>query len=147
MTKVYYTSSITADLEAETRRISQSFPGGYNEATGTSFSNLVDVLRQEGVSTYDAVWAPNNVWSYIYSYASPNTPMPVRVAWNGGGGHCAVCINVYKDDQLCIFLDPFYGLVQIVGSRLPNYVIQDPTGNFAPVAIGSLPGEIAVTHL
>jgi hypothetical protein len=145
MTKVYYTSSITADLEAETRRISQSFPGGFNDVTGSNISNLVQVLRQEGVQTYDEVCAPS-VWSYIYNYASSNTPLIAHIAWQGGGGHFVVCANVYKDDQLCIFLDPFYGLVQIVGSQLPNYVVQDPTGNFGPVATGSLSGWIAVTH-
>lgn len=146
MTKVYYTSSIKENLEAEVRQLSQNYPGKFTESGGTSIRNLVDVLRAEGIKTYDAIYT-NNVWSYLYTYAHDNTPIIVHIDWAGGGAHVSVCICVYKSDQKCIFLDPWYGLVEIAGSQLPKYTVSDPTGTFGSVAQGSLSGWIVMTYL
>ena len=73
MTKVYYTSSISEGLEAETRRISQNYPGKFTETGGTLITNLVSVLQQEGVKTYKALQV-GNVWNYIYGYTKEETP-------------------------------------------------------------------------
>jgi hypothetical protein len=143
MAKVYYTSSITANLEAETRRLSQYFPGGFTESDGTDIKNLAEVLRREGVATYDACYVAN-VWTYLYAYAKDSTQMIVHVKWTSGA-HFSLCPQVYKADQRCVFLDPWYGLVEIPGPALPSYTVQDPTGNFPAVAAGTLSGWILVT--
>ncbi len=150
MTKVYYTSSITANLEVEVRRISQNYPGAFTEIGGTSLKNLVSVLRAEGVKTYDAIHV-GRIWDYLYTYAKDNTPVIVHIQWPGtvaapGGAHVCVCIYVYKTEQKCIFLDPWYGLVELAGSQLPSYTVGDPTGTFGSVAQGTLSGWIIVTR-
>ena len=144
MTKVYYTSKISAGLEAEARRLSQNYPDNFTESKGTgSINNLASVLRAEGVKTYDALYV-KDVWSYIYAYARDNTPILCHVRW-AVGGHFVVCVKAYRDDQTCIFLEPWYGLVQIAGSKLPTYTVQDSTGTFDPVKTGILSGWIIVT--
>jgi hypothetical protein len=145
MTEVYYKSGIVADLEARVRKLSQKYPGRFTEEQGTNVKNLVEVLRDEGIKCYDALYAqPAAVWSYLYKYANDDTPVIVHIAWKTGG-HFAVCAYVYKKDWRCIFLDPWYGLVELAGSQLPKYVVGDPTGTFEPVAKGELSGWIIVT--
>jgi hypothetical protein len=147
MTEVYYKSGITENLEAKVRQISQKYPGKFTEEAGTNVKNLVAVLRDEGVRCYDAVNVqPGVVWNYLYQYAKDETPVIVHIGWNPGGAHFATCVYVYKSDQKVIFLDPWYGLVEITGSALPNYVVVDPTGTFPPVAQGKLTGWIIVTR-
>lgn len=144
MTKVYYTSSVSASLEAEARRLSQNYSDNFTESKGTgSIKNLASVLRAEGVETYDALFV-QNVWAYLYAYARDDTPVLCHVRW-AVGGHFVVCAHVYRSDQTCVFLDPWYGLVQISGSKLPTYTVQDSTGTFAPAAVGALSGWIVVT--
>jgi hypothetical protein len=145
MTEVYYKSGIVANLEARIRQLSQKYPGRFTEEMGTNADNLAEVLRDEGIKCYDALAAqPAAVWSYLYRYANDDTPVIVHIAWERGG-HFAVCVYVYKKDQHCIFLDPWYGLVELAGSSLPDYIVGDPTGTFAPVAKGKLSGWIIVT--
>jgi Peptidase_C39 like family len=145
MTEVYYKSSVVADLESRIRKLSQRYPGKFTEESGTNVKNLVSVLRDEGVKCYDALGAqPAAVWSYLYAYANDNTPVIVHIAFSSGG-HFAVCPYVYKKDQRCIFLDPWYGLVELAGSSLPDYTVGDPTGTFPPVKKGNLSGWIIVT--
>jgi hypothetical protein len=147
MTDVYYTSSIVADLESKVRALSKNYPGGFTEDGGTNVKNLVNVRRTEGIKTYDAIYVPGTgAWNYIYAYAKDTTPVIVHISWTPGGGHFAVCIQVYKSDQHCIFLDPWYGLVEFAGSMLPSYTVADPTGTFGPVANGILSGWIIVTR-
>lgn len=145
MTEVYYKSSIVADLETRVRQLSQKYPGRFTEENGTNVKNLVSVLRDERIKCYDALCAqPAAVWSYLYQYAHDNTPVIIHIAWEKGA-HFAVCVFVYKKDQKCIFLDPWYGLVELAGSNLPNYTVGDSTGTFTPVAKGKLSGWIIVT--
>ena len=146
MSEVYYKSAITADLEALVRSLSQHYPGKFTEEKGTNVKNLVSVLRERGVKTYDALCAqPESVWSYLYAYAKDNTPAIVHIDWGGGAAHFSVCAQVYKNDQHCIFLDPWYGLVEFAGSQLPSYSIGDQSGPF-PGPKGKLSGWIVVTH-
>ena len=143
MTEVYYKSAITADMEGLVRSLSQKMPVRF---TDNWQKNLVSVLRERGVKTYDALGAqPGAVWSYLYAYAKDNTPVIVHIDWGDGTSHAAVCVQVYKKDQKCIFLDPWYGLVEFAGSQLPNYTIGDPSGPF-PGPQGRLSGWIIVTH-
>ncbi len=147
MTEVYYKSSIVANLEAQVRKLSQKYPGRFTEDGGTNVKNLVYVLREEGIKAYDAVDAkPGGVWAYLYKYAKDSTPVIVHISWTPGGGHFAVCAYVYKKDQKCIFLDPWYGLVELAGSQLPKYTIGDPSGPFGVFAEGRLSGWIIVTR-
>lgn len=144
MTEVYYKSSIVADLETRVRSISQKYPGAWKASVGTMVSNLVDVLRHEGVKCYDELCVqPAAVWPYLYQYARESTPIIVHITW-GKGAHFAVCPWVYKD-WTCVFLDPWYGLVEVDGANLPKYIVGDPTGNFEPVAKGSLSGWCVIT--
>ncbi len=146
MTEVYYKSSVTANLEARVRGLSQKYPGKFIETGGTGVTNLVSVLREEGIKTYDALHVdPTRVWAYLYQYAKDSTPIIVHIAWNVGA-HFSICVNVYKTDQRCIFLDPWYGLVEFAGSQIPKYTVADSTGTFAPVANGNFSGWIIVTR-
>jgi len=146
MTEVYYKSGIVANLEARVRKLSQKYPDGFTEEGGTNVTNLVSVLRSEGIKSYDALYAqPGGVWPYLHAYANDNTPVIVHISWTPGAGHFAVCACVYKKDQRCIFLDPWYGLVEIGGSSLPTYTVGDSTGSFPAVANGRLSGWIIVT--
>src|ERR1700731_176802 len=79
----------------------------------------------------------------ILPYVNDNTPVIVQISWMGGGGHFAVCAYVYKTDQRCIFLDPWYGLVERAGSTLPAYTIGTPEFGTTP---GKLNGWILVTR-
>ncbi|MBX3570250.1 MAG: hypothetical protein KF914_19470 [Rhizobiaceae bacterium] len=145
MTEVYSKSKVESNLEALLRDISQRFPGNFTEKDGTDMPNLASILRTRGIQCYDAHnFGAGAVWSYLYAYATDRTPAIVHISW-GNGGHFAVCIKVYKNDHHCIFLDPWYGLVEIVGSSLPAYTVGDPTGNFPPVAKGQLSGWLIVT--
>jgi hypothetical protein len=81
--------------------------------------------------------------SIDWGYVNDNTPVIVQISWMGGGGHFAVCAYVYKSDQKCIFLDPWYGLVERAGSTLPAYTIGIPEFGTTP---GKLNGWILVTR-
>jgi hypothetical protein len=147
MTEVYYNSKATANLETRVRQLSQKYPGKFTENGGTDMGNLVNILREENIKCYDLTTVqPASVWSYLYQYANDNTPVIVHISWTPTGGHFAVCVCVYKNDQKCIFLDPWFGLVEISGSQLPNYNIGDPTSTFGVFATGRLTGNIIVTR-
>ncbi len=145
MTEVYSKSHVEEGMEATARAISQRYEGRFEEDTGSTLPNLASILRERGVPCYDAgYFGGGAVWSYLYAYAKEATPAICHVSW-AKGGHFIVCIHVYKDDHRCVFLDPFYGVVEVVGEKLPTYVVQDPTGEFPPVAIGKLSGWVLVT--
>jgi|ERR1700730_2859692 hypothetical protein len=142
MTEVYYKQSVSADLEGRIRQLSQKYPGRFTETGGTYINNLAFVLREEGIKCYDPFYTAA-VWNYLYAYVNDNTPVIVQISWMGGGGHFAVCAYVYKTDQKCIFLDPWYGLVERAGSTLPGYTIGTPEFGTTP---GKLNGWILVTR-
>ena len=141
MTEVYYKQSIVANLEGRIRALSQKYPGRFRDGAGTSMDNLVDVLREEGVKTWNVV-RTDRVWAYLYKYANDDTPVIVEINWDTGAKHLVVCPYVYKSDQHCIFLDPGYGLVELPGPSLPAY-------GFAPGKqwrVGALSGQLIITH-
>jgi len=145
MTEVYYKSNAVANLESQVRALSNQYPGYWKASSGTDMSNLVYVLRARGIKCYDVFNSgPCSVWNYIYKYANDNTPVIVHINW-GTGSHFAPCVYVYKKTLRCIFLDPWYGLVEVFGPDLPQYMVVDPTGNFPPVAKGSLSGYMIIT--
>jgi hypothetical protein len=142
MTEVYYKQRVVADVEARIREISQKYPGRFTETGGTYMKNLAYVLREEGIKCYDPLYT-KAVWSYLYAYAKDDTPIIVQIDWKNGGSHFAVCVYVYKTDQKCIFLDPWYGLIERAGSTLPDYTIGTPEFGTSP---GTLNGWILLTR-
>lgn len=142
-------SQVEASMEATFRAISQQFPENFQEDRGASMDNIVKVLRHRGVHCYDNHdYGAGGVWSYLYAYAKDTTPIIVYISWGAGNGaHAALCVNVYKSDQKCIFLDPGYGLVEFPGSQLPNYTVTDNTGveGGGVIARGTLTGPLIIT--
>lgn len=138
MVESAYKRMCMIDPEIRARQISQKYPGAWQPATGTQVTNLPYVLNEEGVKAYGAVDAkPSGVWSYISYYARELTPVIVHISWTPSGGHFAVCKQIYPDGTV-IFLDPWYGLVEVRSNNLPSY---NPPG-----ATGQLSGWIVVTH-
>lgn len=150
MAEVYIKSQVQASMEAIFREISQKFPGNFKEDRGASMDNIVDVLRSRGIHCYDNNdYGAGGVWSYLYAYAKDTSPAIVYISWGkGNGAHAALCVNVYKSDQKCIFLDPAYGLVEFAGSQLPAYTATDNTGIYggAVIARGTLTGPMIITR-
>lgn len=145
MVELYAKSHAEANMEATARELSQRYPGAFEEDSGTSIANLPPILRARGIQSYDAGnFGGAGIWPYLYAYAKDATPAIVHVQW-ASGAHFVVCVKVYKDNQRCVFLDPFYGVVEAAGSNLPTYIVQDPTGNFPPVAVGKLSGWAVFT--
>ena len=74
--------------------------------------NLTHVLNAEGVKTYACTQVtPNKLWDYFSYYVKDRTPMICHIAWTNGG-HFVVCRKVYSDGTI-VFLDPWYGLVEV----------------------------------
>jgi hypothetical protein len=141
MAEVYYKQKTVANLEGRVRALSQKYPGRFRDGVGTSMDNLVEVLRDEGVKTYDVV-RTDRVWAYLYKYANDNTPVIVEIDWITGAKHLVLCPYVYKSDWHCIFLDPRPGLIELTGPSLPAFRLVQ---NSSPV--GTLSGQIIITHL
>jgi hypothetical protein len=150
MAEVYMKSQVKESMEATFRSISQKFPGNFQEDSGTSMDNVVDVLRYRGIHCYDNHdYGAGGVWPYLYTYAKDASPVIVYISWGkGNGAHATLCVHVYKEDQKCIFLDPGYGLVELAGSQLPAYTVNDNTGiyNGAVIARGTLTGPMIITR-
>ena len=146
MTEVYIRSQVTANMEATFRQISQKFPGNFQEDDGTSMDNVAKVLRYRGINCYNSYdYGAGGVWPYLYNYAKDATPVVVHISWGKGrGAHCAVCVYVYKSDQKCIFLDPFYGLVELGAYELPGYNVRSAFDG-AVLVHGRLPGTMIIT--
>lgn len=121
MTERIYKYLYDMNGEARARALSQKYPGSWSLYGGTSaMGNLSYVLNAEGVRAYAPALGGGNAHSYLYYYASFNTPVIVRIGWSGGGGHFAVCAICDPDDRY-VFYDPWYGLVEVAGSTLPAY--------------------------
>jgi hypothetical protein len=146
MTEVYIKSQVQASMEATFRSISQRFPGNFKEDDGTSMGNVAEVLRSRGIHCYDNHdYGGGGIWPYLYAYASDKSPAICYISWGKGrGAHATVCIQVYKSDQKCVFLDPGYGLVEFSGSQLPYYSVADSAGNV--IARGTLTGPMILTR-
>jgi hypothetical protein len=149
MAEVYMKSQVQANMESIFRDISQKFPENFKEDRGASMDNIVDVLRFRGIHCYDNKdYGAGGLWSYLYAYAKDSSPVIVYISWGkGNGAHATLCVNVYKSDQKCIFLDPAYGLVEFAGSQLPAYTATDNTGIYggAVIARGTLTGPLIIT--
>lgn len=138
MTESQYKLACMIDPEARARQISQKYPGSYTATGGTNGSNLTDVLNAEGVKTYACTQVPTNqIYNYLAHYVKERTSVICHIQWTKGG-HFVVARKVYSDGTV-VFLDPWYGLVEVKSSNLPMY---NPAG-----AGGSLSGWMNITYL
>jgi len=140
MVQSSYRMQCMVDGEGEARRLSQSYPGRWTLASGTtSMINLSYVLNAEGVRAYGATnVTPAGLHRYLAFYASERTPAIVRVGWSGGGGHFVVVPYVDPDGRV-FFRDPWYGFHECAQSTLPAYSPQSGVN-------GQLSGHIVVTY-
>jgi hypothetical protein len=129
---------------------SVKFPGGFNIDAGVTMSNISAVLNAEGVSAYKAVNIGSaSVASYLRFYACYSTPCIVHIVWGSvqhpaGGAHAVVCAIYDPPDDNFVFFDPWYGIVEVTGKQLPNYVITG--GPNLPSGSGQTSGWLVVTH-
>jgi hypothetical protein len=139
MVEALYHRRCGEDAESRARALSQIYAGKWTAEGGTQqFSNLSSVLNLEGVKADPATYVPGGVWVYVQNFATPSTPMIVRVQWGGDTGHAIVASKVYPDNTV-IFYDPSYGLVEMPGAQFPYYT---PRLGVA----GLLSGWVVVTH-
>jgi hypothetical protein len=137
MTESQYKLQCMVNPEGRARELSQKYDGKWTAEGGTMAGNLTHVLNAEGVKTYAVTYSPpEKLWDYFSYYVKDRTPMICHIAWTKGG-HFAVCRRVYPDGTI-VFLDPWYGLVEVKYKDLPNY---NPTG-----ATGKLSGWLNVTY-
>jgi hypothetical protein len=147
MAEVYIKSQVQENMEAVFRQISQRFPDNFQQDSGASMENVASVLRARGIHCYDSHdYGAGGVWPYLYTYAKDTSPAIVYIDWGPtAGAHATLCAYVYKSDQKCVFLDPFYGLVELSGSQLPEYTV---TASYdgAVRAHGKLTGPMILTR-
>lgn len=137
MTESQYKLQCMVDAEGRAREISQKYPGSYKAKDGTNAGNLTDVLNALGVKTYAVTQVTTNkIFDYLYHYVKDRTPTICHIQWTKGG-HFVVCRKVYSDGTI-VFLDPWYGLVEVKRKNLPAY---NPAG-----AGGSLSGWMNITY-
>lgn len=141
MTERIYKHLAQSD-EGRALRLSQKYPGNWTIDGGSNVTNLSSILNAEGVQAYSATYVGSgSVYSYLKYYASFNTPVIVHVQWSDNAGHFVVCA-IHDDDDTFVFFDPWYTIVEMAGSDLPNYVVSGITGS----ATGTLSGWLVITH-
>lgn len=137
MCESQYKMQCMVNPEGRARELSQKYEGKWTAEGGTNAGNLSYVLNAEGVKTYACTYSPpNKLWDYFSAYVKERTPTICHIAWTKGG-HFVVCRKVYPDGTI-VFLDPWYGLVEVQYSNLPSY---NPTG-----ATGKLSGWLNITY-
>ena len=137
MTESQYKLQCMVNPEGRARELSQKYAGKWTATGGTGAANLTDVLNAEGVATYALTYSPpNRLWDYLSTYVGERTPVICHIAWTSGA-HFVVCRKIYPDGTI-VFLDPWYGLVEVKYPNLPNY---NPVG-----ATGTLSGWLNITH-
>ena len=137
MVESQYKLQCMVDPEKRARELSQKYDGKWTASGGTAADNLTHVLNAEGVRTYACTQVNSNkLWDYFSYYVKDRTPMICHIAWTKGG-HFVVCRKVYSDGTI-VFLDPWYGLVEVKYSNLPNY---NPSG-----AGGQISGWLNITY-
>jgi hypothetical protein len=137
MAEGLYKLACMIDPEARARQLSQNYPGNFQAASGTNAGNLSYVLNAEGVPCYGTVNAGARLFDYFWQYCGERTPIIAHIAWAGGGGHFTLLRQIDPDHKM-IFLDPWYDVIEVPRSQLPNYNV--------PGAAGTLSGWINVTH-
>lgn len=127
--------------EARACALSQRYPGSWSMEEGTMMYNLSSVLNAIGVGAYASTnVGTGNVYAYLKYYACFATPVIARIQWNGCGHF--VVFAIYDTDDTFVAYDPFYGLVEVPGRKLPEYIGVDSKGP----AQGHLSGHLVITH-
>jgi hypothetical protein len=138
MAESFYKLACMVDPEGRARQLSQNYPGRFTASGGTTAGNLAYVLNAEGVPTYASECvSQNRLFDYFWAYVGDRTPTIAKILWNGGGRHFTVLRQIDADHRL-IFLDPWYDVVEVPRSQLPNYN--------ANGASGVLEGWLTITH-
>ncbi len=123
-----YKQACMVDPEGLARQLSQKYPGNWTIAGGSDVTNLSDVLNAEGVKADKAVYVgPALVYSFLAVFARETTPVIIHISWTPSGGHFVVCKQIDPDGTV-VFLDPWYGLVEVAGGTLPAYNPSGTTG-------------------
>jgi hypothetical protein len=137
MCESQYKLQCMVNPEGRARDLSQKYEGKWTATGGTGAGNLSYVLNAEGVRTYAASYVPSSkLWDNFVYFVKERTPMICHIQWTSGG-HFVVCRKVYSDGTI-VFLDPWYGLVEVQSANLPAYT--------PPGASGQLSGWINVTY-
>jgi hypothetical protein len=128
--------------EPRTIDISRKYPGGFTIKDGTYGYNLSTVLNAMGVKAYASTYVtPAAVYSYLKHYASFSTPVIAHVEWANTARHFMVCA-IYDPDDTFVFFDPWYGIIEVPGSKFPKYEIDSKAGK----AVGTLSGWLVITY-
>jgi len=135
MVESQYKQACMIDPEARARQLSQNYPDKFTATGGTGASNLAYVLNAEGVPCYASTGVAGKIFDYCYYYLSERTPIIAHIAWASGGGHFTVLSEIDANQRL-YFLDPWYDVVEVNRSSLPNYGI----------AGGTLSGWLTIPH-
>lgn len=137
MVESHYKLQCMVNPEGRARQLSQNYEGRWTATGGTGAGNLSYVLNAEGVPTYAATGvATNRLWDYFNTYVGDRTPLIAHISWTSSG-HFTVCRKIYPDGTI-VFLDPWYGIVEVQYANIPAY---SPTG-----ATGALSGWLNITH-
>lgn len=136
MVESQYKLACMVDPEKRARELSQKYPNAWTADAGAGADNLSYVLNAEGVKAYAATHIPKDkLMSYVDYYLGERTLIIFHVEWTSGG-HFVVLRKKYSDGTL-VFLDPWYGLVEVKTKNLPVYKV--------PGGSGKLSGWINIT--
>lgn len=137
MAESHYKKMCMIDPEKRARDLSQKYEGKWTATGGTGAGNLTYVLIAEGVNCYASTDISDDKFvDYLSYYVKDDTPAIAHIQWNKGG-HFTLCRKIYPDGTI-VFLDPWYGIVEVNKSNLMNY---NPTG-----ATGKLSGWLNITY-
>jgi hypothetical protein len=137
MAEEIFKQACLIDPEGRARQISQNYEGRFTATGGTNVTNLAYVLNALSVPAYAATDCSARLYDYLHYYVKDRTPTIAHISWASGGGHFTLC-RIVDDDGTMVFLDPWYGVVEVRRSNLPNY---NATG-----ATGTLSGWLVITH-
>jgi len=122
MANSIYKQICTEDPEGAARRISQQFTGSYHPDLGTMMSNLVNVMTAMNIRNHGVQReaSGSDLLSGIYANVTETRPAILHVEFNNGAKHFVLCVRVLSGDRVVV-LDPWYGLQEVNGNRLPAY--------------------------
>jgi hypothetical protein len=121
---------LTRSDEARARDLSARYPGAWSLMNGSWPWNWRYVLNTEGIKTYkETSVGYAAVYAYLKFYARFATPVIAGVRWYGSGAHATLCA-IHDTDDTFVFYDPWYGLVEVAGSRFPYYDVPGGQGYF-----------------
>lgn len=132
-----YKQACMIDPEGRARQLSQNYPDKFTVTGGTGAINLAYVLNAEGVPSWktDSLSA-TQLFDYFWAYCRPRTPIICHISWKSGG-HFTVLKQI-DEDHTMIFLDPWYDVIEVPRSSLPNYGV--------PGGSGTLNGYLTIPH-